>query len=973
MKITFTHTYLSRFFLLALALFAGRELFSQALPFTQTTPGTYTAAATGWLCPAGVTCVKIQVWGAGGGGGGNNDTSNGGGGGGGGGYSEGFMTVVPGTRYAYTVGAGGAGGDGAIGGAGGQTFFNTAATLFANGGGAGQEASTRTGGAGGTGGGTISTLNFSGGAGGDGRNNNKGTGGGGGSSASPIFQGSDGSDGAATGGLGATAAAGGGDGGDGGNQSTNGSAGSFPGGGGGGSGDEGVANMDGGAGGNGQIIITAATPNCPGSTAVTPSIDQSICQATATNQLTAVSTISGGCGTPTVLYQWYSNTTNSNTVAGATLIAGQTAATFTPPNGTIGTLYYFCVAYATNNGCGQTNATQSLASNPVRVSIVASTVPTVSNAGGNLTICINSSTALAANTPVAGTGTWSVVSGPSTSAAQFSNVNSPTATFTPSGVAVNGAVFTLRWTIATGSCNAPSTDDMTVTVNCGGGCPACPAPYTQPTVGIAGEYVGSCLVTTCSGIYTDDGGTGANYSNSINAIYRVFCPTNAGQCMRATFTSFDVQPAGVFYTDYLTVGNGPTQNSTVFTTAPANAVGRIYGTPAVPFSYTSTHQSGCLTMRFVSDAATTRPGWQATLECIPCAGGPSGTDNSDCVNATPTCADVANPVNAKGPGIDSEGCTGATCPAGGENHANWYRVTMATAGTLNFTVAPTTTTDDYDFAVFKNATCAQIATGVGAGAPFRCSDSGDTGNTGTSAASADVSEDVLGDKFTDDITVAAGDVYYIMVDEWTPTGSGFNLDFTLTGGATFDCTLPIDLTEFSATYSPAEKGTNLYWKTMSERDNDFFTLEKSMNGESYYEIAKIKGGGTTTNQREYYGFDPDVPFGVNYYRLKQTDFNGNSSYSEVRAVNVLPGENDVLTLVPNPTTGKTELIFNSYKKEIVYLKLMDSKGSVIMDREVDCMSGGNFYDLDLTDYNDGIYFITVTTSNRVYTEKIVKQ
>src|SRR5690606_20096980 len=145
--------------------------------------------------------------------------------------------------------------------------------------------------------------------------------------------------------------------------------------------------------------------------------------------------------------------------------------------------------------------------------------------------------------------------------------------------------------------------------------------------------------------YFDNGGAGSNYSNNIGSIYRVFCPSIAGNCMRVTFNSFAVEPAGFAYYDYLTVGNGPTQNSPLLTTAPANALGYIYGTPAVPFSYTSTDASGCLTFRFTSDGSITRPGWSATMQCVPCAGGPNGTDNSDCQTLTPLCSNAPISTN----------------------------------------------------------------------------------------------------------------------------------------------------------------------------------------------------------------------------------------------------------------------------------------------------------------------------------------
>jgi hypothetical protein len=117
------------------------------------------------------------------------------------------------------------------------------------------------------------------------------------------------------------------------------------------------------------VNVNSNTPSCPNASSIAPSSTQAICQNATATQLTASYTTGGVTGTPTVQYQWYYNTTNSNTVSGATLVAGQTASTFTPPTSTIGTRYYFCLVYASDNGCAQTNATQSLASNAVAVTV----------------------------------------------------------------------------------------------------------------------------------------------------------------------------------------------------------------------------------------------------------------------------------------------------------------------------------------------------------------------------------------------------------------------------------------------------------------------------------------------------------------------------------------------------------------------------------------------------------------------------
>ena len=127
----------------------------------------------------------------------------------------------------------------------------------------------------------------------------------------------------------------------------------------------------------GTVTVTSASaPVCPQSTAVAPSGAQTVCQDAAAAQLTATVTYTGLAGTPTVQYQWYYNTTNSYTISGATAVSGANAATFTPATGAteVGDRYYFCVAYAADNGCGQTATTQSLASTAVKVTVNATPV-----------------------------------------------------------------------------------------------------------------------------------------------------------------------------------------------------------------------------------------------------------------------------------------------------------------------------------------------------------------------------------------------------------------------------------------------------------------------------------------------------------------------------------------------------------------------------------------------------------------------
>lgn len=217
-----------------IAIFVSPQSYAQTTE-TFTTPG-----ASTWICPIGVTSVAVECWGAGGGGGNsNNGTGKGGFGGGGGAYGSSTLTVVPGTTYYFSVGAGGAGAPTGIGNAtsGGSTWFNTSNTqptstagVLAGGGGLGGN----DGGVAGTAGTAIYWLTT-------------GTAGnvGGANSASGGGTGGNGGNGGA-GGAGTTNDAGGG------------LAGTIPGGGGGGSSDN--ASSWGGAGANGRVVLVYTAP-----------------------------------------------------------------------------------------------------------------------------------------------------------------------------------------------------------------------------------------------------------------------------------------------------------------------------------------------------------------------------------------------------------------------------------------------------------------------------------------------------------------------------------------------------------------------------------------------------------------------------------------------------------------------------------------------------------------------------------------
>lgn len=314
---------------------------------------------------------------------------------------------------------------------------------------------------------------------------------------------------------------------------------------------------------------------------------------------------------------------------------------------------------------------------------------------------------------------------------------------------------------------------MTLSVSCS---PPGGNTYTHPTTGIQNTYLGACMVNTCNATYYDNGGSASNYSNNITDIYRTFCPSQPNTCITATVNSMDIEGvSGSGCYDYLLVLNGPTQNSPYFwvgclTNAAPYTMGGTWST-----TYTSTDASGCIGFRFYSDNTVTRPGWNITLSCTPCSGGPTPTNSFDCSNSASICGTTNLVGTSNGPGLSS---TCGDCVTS-ENFSSWYKITIASNGTLAFTLNPNDNTEDYDFALYgPNVTCGSLGT------PIRCSYAAITanGNTGMGNGASDNSEDVLGDGWVAPLTVTAGQTYYLMVNGWSAVSSGFNINWS--GGTT---------------------------------------------------------------------------------------------------------------------------------------------------------------------------------------------
>ena len=143
--------------------------------------------------------------------------------------------------------------------------------------------------------------------------------------------------------------------------------------------------------------------------------------------------------------------------------------------------------------------------------------------------------------------------------------------------------------------------------------------------------------------------------------------------------------------------------------------------------------------------------------------------------------------------------------------------------------------------------------------------------------------------------------------------------------------LPVELASFDVELV-GNKRVVLNWVSLSETDNDFFEIQKSVDGQSFETIDIVDGQGTSTTTKEYFYFDEKPMLGINYYRLKQVDFDGQSEYSEIRSIHF---ENQIegITVYPNPVNKGDDFSISNVD-ETMFLTIFDKNGRLILTRNL---------------------------------------
>lgn len=183
--------------------------------------------------------------------------------------------------------------------------------------------------------------------------------------------------------------------------------------------------------------------------------------------------------------------------------------------------------------------------------------------------------------------------------------------------------------------------------------------------------------------------------------------------------------------------------------------------------------------------------------------------------------------------------------------------------------------------------------------------------------------------------------------------------------------LPVEWLSFSGKNNGQQN--LLEWSTATEINNDYFTLERSEDGYQFTEVTTVKGSGNSSNVKKYQAVDNEPINGINYYRLKQTDFDGVEKF----APNIVVLRNEKVvdySVYPNPAINEVAIYSEVDNQELVNVSVVDISGRRVIEKKSYSIKSGGFVSIDISQLQEGVYFINIEAENSstVVKKKFVK-
>ena len=235
--------------------------------------------------------------------------------------------------------------------------------------------------------------------------------------------------------------------------------------------------------------------------------------------------------------------------------------------------------------------------------------------------------------------------------------------------------------------------------------------------------------------------------------------------------------------------------------------------------------------------------------------------------------------------------------------------------------------------------------------------------TSGSTSAADWEGDVNGS------TIPANDAAGRKVSDGYVIRNNFN-SFSEFGIAKADEPLPVCILTFDAKFK--NDIIDISWSTASEINSDYFIVQRTVDMNEITDFQKIKAAGTSNSIINYQTIDENPLKEIDYYRLKEIDFNGETTYSKWIAVNCNSSKNNI-NISPNPAKDIINIELNNNFTSDIKLEVLDITGKKVkyISSNLNCI-GNNIYQLNIDQFKNGIYFIHVISAEYIISKIFVK-
>ena len=160
------------------------------------------------------------------------------------------------------------------------------------------------------------------------------------------------------------------------------------------------------------------------------------------------------------------------------------------------------------------------------------------------------------------------------------------------------------------------------------------------------------------------------------------------------------------------------------------------------------------------------------------------------------------------------------------------------------------------------------------------------------------------------------------------------------------------------------------WTTISEHNNQYFSIEHSSDGIHYTDIGKILSLGNTAAGFSYQFIDSKPTIGKNLYRIRMVDISVRNKYSETRGVYITDNRKVRFSVFPNPAANSVTLNLNIKENEELKIEVYDVSGNKVLSKT--CIIQNEKAELNIESLKTGLYAIVASTSiGMQYTSSLI--